>query len=66
MKLVFAGLGMELIGLILGALFMGQKWDETYKTQGVITVSLLIAVLIGWFVRLLYLLKRLQRDDDSL
>lgn len=64
-RIIFVGLGIELIGLILGSIWIGQKWDEEYKMRGVITVGLLLAVLVGWFVRLLYLLRRFEKTQGN-
>lgn len=65
MKLAFAGMGIELISLILGSIFFGQKIDNLYKLPGYVTVGLLILVLIGWFIRLLYLLRRINKLDGE-
>lgn len=61
MKLAFAGMGIELISLILGSIFIGQKIDEHYHLPGYATIAVLLLVLVGWFVRLLYLLRRINR-----
>lgn len=64
-QMVFAGLGIELIGLILASVWLGKELDNHFKTQGIIFVGLLIFVMVGWFVRLLFLLKKLNKDEET-
>jgi len=64
-QLVFAGLGIELISLILAAVWIGPKLDTYFETKGIIFIILLIIVLVGWFVRLIFLLKKLNQAEDS-
>lgn len=65
MKIAFAGMGIELISLILGSIFLGQKIDDHFKLPGYATVVVLLIVLVGWFVRLLYLLRRMSKLEGE-
>lgn len=62
--LIFAGMGFELVGLILGAYFVGNHFDNKYQTNGLIFVGLSFAGLIGWLVRVIWLINRLQKQED--
>jgi F0F1-type ATP synthase assembly protein I len=64
-QLVFAGLGVELVSLILASVWLGPKLDDYFETKGVFLVIMLIMVLVGWFVRLFFLLKKLNASEDS-
>lgn len=58
-------MGFELVGLILGCFFLGQMLDEKYQTRGLIFVGLTMLALIGWLVRIIWLLRRMQRQDEA-
>jgi hypothetical protein len=61
--MVFSGLGIELVGLILTSVWLGPKVDEYFQTRGIMFVVILVFVLIGWFVRLLFLIKKMEKSD---
>ncbi len=56
--LIFIGMGFELVALILSSLWLGEKLDNYYKAHGVIAMGLMILSLVGWFVRLIYMVKK--------
>jgi uncharacterized membrane protein len=58
-------MGFELVGLILGCFFLGQMLDEKYQTRGLIFVGLTMLALVGWLVRIIWLLRRMQRQDEA-
>ena len=62
--LVFAGIGIELVGLILSSVWLGKKIDDTYNTKGIGVLSLSIAALVGWLVHLIALLKSIDRAEE--
>lgn len=63
--LVFAGMGFELVGMILGAYYLGAYLDKKYNTGGLIFVGLSFLGLIGWLIRVIWLIKRLQKQDGE-
>ena len=65
--LVFVGMGFELVGIILGALYLGKEIDEYYQLAGLATAGLSLLVLAGWLYHLVILLKRFQKglEDHS-
>ncbi len=62
--IAFASIGFELIGLILGCYYLGKILDDKYKTNGLIFVGLSILSLIGWLIRVIWLLKRVQKQEE--
>jgi len=63
--IIFASIGFELVGLIVGCFYLGQYIDQKYQTKGLAFVGLSVAALIGWLVRVIWLLKRIQQEDDE-
>ena len=64
--LVFVGMGFELLGLVIGALYLGQIIDKYMGWSGYAVAGLLIVVMISWVLHLVVLLKRFIKDmpDD--
>lgn len=60
--LVFMGMGFELVGLILGCLYLGQELDKQMLWPGYSVATLVIFGLISWMVHLIYLLRRFMED----
>lgn len=58
-------MGFELVGLILGCFYLGQYLDQKYQTKGLIFVGLAFASLIGWLWRVIWLLRRMQKEEDE-
>lgn len=63
--IIFASIGFELVGLIIGCFYLGEFLDSTYHTKGLIFVALSMASLVGWLVRVIWLLKRIQDQEDK-
>ena len=63
--IIFASIGFELVGLIIGCFFLGQFLDTKYQTKGLFFVGLSVLSLIGWLVRVIWLLKRFQDEDEK-
>lgn len=61
--LVFASIGFELVGLIVGSYYIGQSLDEKYQTKGMIFIALSIFSLVAWLTRVIWLLKKLEKND---
>lgn len=66
--LVFMGLGFELVGLIIGGIYLGQLLDAHFGTRGIMVLVILASCLVSWFIHLVFLLKRVEKmgagDDD--
>lgn len=63
--LVFTAMGFELVGLILGCIFIGQWVDEKYGTHGLGLVGFSALGLIGWLLHIVQLLKAYEADSDT-
>ncbi|HEX7674444.1 MAG TPA: AtpZ/AtpI family protein [Bdellovibrio sp.] len=63
--IIFASIGFELVGLILGCFFLDEFLDAKYQTKGLFFVGLSVLSLIGWLVRVIWLLKRFQDEDEK-
>lgn len=63
--IVFASIGFELVGLIVGSYYLGQFLDQKYHTQGLIFIGLTFASLIGWMTRVVWLLRRMQKSEEQ-
>ena len=62
---VFIGMGFELLGVTLGALYLGKFIDERYGFNGIGTAGLCFIVLIGWLYHLVILLKRYMEIEEK-
>lgn len=63
--LIFASIGFELIGLILGAFYLGTYLDEKYGGDGLYFVILAFAALIGWLLQIVFFLRRFQKEEEA-
>lgn len=63
--IIFAGIGFELVGLIIGCFYLGEILDQKYQTKGLIFVGLSFLALIGWLARVIWLLRRMQKEDEK-
>ena len=62
--IIFASIGFELVGLILGCFYLGQYLDQKYESKGLIFVGLTFLCLIGWLWRVIWLLQRMQKSEE--
>ncbi|XGC80874.1 AtpZ/AtpI family protein [Bdellovibrio bacteriovorus] len=63
--IIFASMGFELVGLIIGCFYLGQYLDQKYNSKGLIFVGLSFAALIGWLWRVIWLLRRMQKNEEK-
>lgn len=63
--IIFVGMGLELVGIILVTLFVGQALDQKFQTKGLIMIGLSLLGLCGWLIQLVTLAKRLDKNDTS-
>lgn len=63
--IIFASIGFELVGLIIGCFYLGQFLDQKYQTKGLIFVGLTFAALIGWLWRVIWLLRQMQKIEEK-
>lgn len=58
--IAFVGVGMEAVGLILGAVWLGQYADSYFDLKYVFTSILPILALTGWIVHIMFMVKNLN------
>jgi len=63
--MIFISMGIELVGLVLGSLWVGQVLDQQFQTKGIMVVFFAVAGLASWFVHLIYLLKRIEKLEEQ-
>ncbi|UOF00391.1 AtpZ/AtpI family protein [Bdellovibrio reynosensis] len=63
--IIFASMGFELVGLIIGCFYLGEYLDRKYNSKGLIFVGLSFAALIGWLWRVIWLLRRMQKQEEK-
>lgn len=63
--LVFAGMGFELVGIILSCIYFGQYFDSAYHLKGLGLVGFSAMGLIGWLIHVVALLKKFDSDEGK-
>lgn len=61
--LVFVGIGFELIGLILVAIYLGKHLVESLSWNKNTSAFLVIGAFVVWFVSLFTKLKKMNSND---
>ena len=62
---IFLGIGFELVSLCLAAIYLGGHIDTYMHWNGYATLSLMLSMLLGWFVHLFVLLKRFEESEND-
>lgn len=63
--LIFAGMGIELVGIEMGCLYFGQKIDELYDLKGLAMVGFSVLGLTGWLIQIVKLSQKLDKQADE-
>jgi hypothetical protein len=63
--LVFLGMGFELLGLILGGLYIGGAIDTHMGWPGYGVAGLVVICMVSWMIHLVVLLKRFMADTED-
>ena len=63
--LIFAGIGFELLGLVLAALYIGQAVDKQMNWPGYGVAGFVVLGLVSWLSHLVFLLKKFMKEDDG-
>ncbi len=56
--IVFVAMGIELVGIMIGCLLIGQKLDEMYSLKGLGMIGLSMLGLAGWIFQIVMLAKK--------
>jgi hypothetical protein len=62
--IVFLGIGFELIAMCGGGYFLGDFIDQKMGWKSTASTYLVLSLLIGWFVHLIYLLRKFEKDSE--
>lgn len=63
--MLFIGIGFELIGLIIASVLLANWLEEKYPSKGMITAGLVLLALVGWFIHIMMLLKRVNKEGNT-
>jgi hypothetical protein len=63
--LVFLGMGFELLGLILGGLYLGQTIDKVMNWPGYGVAGVVICCLVSWLIHLIFMLKKFMNEAEN-
>ena len=61
--IVFMGVAFELVAMCVGGYFLGEFIDNHYGWKNFASTYLVLILLIGWFVHLIYLLQRFEKEN---
>ncbi len=57
------GVAFELVAMCVGGYFLGEQIDLYYGWKNIGSTYLVLVLLIGWFVHLIYLLRRFEQEN---
>ncbi len=63
--IVFAGIGFELVGLIVVSVYAGEYLETIKPTKGLWVAGLILLSLVGWMIHLLAMLKSTQKQKSD-
>ena len=61
--IVFAAMGMELVGIMLGCIYVGNLLDQKYQSHGLIMVFLSMFGLGGWIYHIVLMAKNIEKSN---
>ncbi len=61
--IVFFGVAFELVALCIGGWVIGSMVDQHMGWVNTAQTYLVLALLVGWFVHLFYLLQKFEKDN---
>jgi len=56
--IVFAGVGFELVALIIVSVYAGEYLEQINPTKGLWVAGLILLSLVGWMIQLVFMLKK--------
>ena len=63
--IVFAGVGFELVGLIVVSVYAGEYLEQIKATKGLWVAGLILLSLVGWMIQLVYMLKKTEKQKSE-
>lgn len=61
--IVFAAMGIELVGIMLACIYLGRILDQKYNSQGLIMVFLSMLGLAGWIYQMVVMAKNTEKNS---
>lgn len=63
--IAFVAIGLELVGIVLACLYIGQKLDEAFGLKGLGMIGLSMAGLAGWIAQVVFLARKADRNSGD-
>lgn len=63
--MVFIAMGFEAVAAVLFGVWIGKKFDDQLKPQGLGAMLGALVMLIGWMVHLFAMAKKFEEDENS-
>lgn len=63
--MILTGMGFELVGIILGAVYLGKILDEKYNSNGLIMIGLSMCGLFAWIFQITYLFNKITKSEEN-
>ena len=63
--MVFVGIGFELVGLVAVGLWVSSFLEDKFRSQGLITVAVMMLCLVSWLVHLVFLMKKTMKSEQK-
>lgn len=63
--IIFSALGIELVGIILGCLYLGQLVDQKYNLGGLGIAIIPMLGLAGWLFQVVKLAQRIEHQNKK-
>jgi hypothetical protein len=63
--IIFAGVGFELVGLIVVSVYAGEYLEQIRPTKGLWAAGLILLSLVGWMIQLVYMLKTTEKQKSE-
>lgn len=60
---VFAAIGIELVGLIIAAIYAGEWLVKAQGAPEYVKAALIVGAFILWFISLMLKLKKAEKND---
>ncbi|MGZ3742261.1 MAG: AtpZ/AtpI family protein [Pseudobdellovibrionaceae bacterium] len=63
--IIFASIGIELVGIMMASIYLGQLIDKTYQTKGFGLIIFMFVGLASWLTHVVLLLRRFEKNDKK-
>lgn len=63
--IVFAGMGFELVGIMMASIYLGDIIDKNYQTKGLGMAGLMFLGLASWLTHVIVLARRFEKENSN-